>query len=466
MRCGVWPVAHSPRMNRLLAGLVALFLAAPAVAVAQVNLSNLPAGSVVGRSQLGTGPAQAIPFANLTTQLFGSLCKTSGAFGVYNSTTGLWVCSTASASSAHLGATADVYDFWIARPSATAGTILQMQDGKGGNLRTLTGANATGINFQSLVDTTIAGNTYAAISLDTQCQAGTGGSCTGINIVTQNNGTWTPGGGALPGAIAVEATGKSTRGGHVWGSDWTGWCLTVAAVECYGIEVNVRNDIAATAQASGIWLVNENSVVPTAGSGILISAQASNVGFPTAGFYFSTVAGFYPLTTGATLLKTDAATIATGIDLSPLTISGNAFVSPSFSVSGTGAVAAGTGAFNSFVSAGVTSALTGQLRLLGSTSGTAILTVPNAAGTPTLTIGSASGTPAVTASAPLAITAATGNITCTTCIVGPAITGYVAMTGTPDKGSTFATSTVTLAQLAGRVMQLQADLTTKGLIGP
>jgi hypothetical protein len=44
-------------------------------------------------------------------------------------------------------------------------------------------------------------------------------------------------------------------------------------------------------------------------------------------------------------------------------------------------------------------------------------------------------------------------------------TGFVAMTGTPDKGSTFATSSVTLAQLAGRVMSLQAALTSHGIIG-
>jgi hypothetical protein len=44
--------------------------------------------------------------------------------------------------------------------------------------------------------------------------------------------------------------------------------------------------------------------------------------------------------------------------------------------------------------------------------------------------------------------------------------GYTAMTGTPDKATAFATSTVTLAQLAGRVMQLQADLTALGGIGP
>lgn len=43
-------------------------------------------------------------------------------------------------------------------------------------------------------------------------------------------------------------------------------------------------------------------------------------------------------------------------------------------------------------------------------------------------------------------------------------TGWAAMTGTPDKSTAFATSTVTLAQLAGRVMSIQAQLTTYGLL--
>jgi hypothetical protein len=50
-------------------------------------------------------------------------------------------------------------------------------------------------------------------------------------------------------------------------------------------------------------------------------------------------------------------------------------------------------------------------------------------------------------------------------VVGARDTGWGAMTGTPDKATAFATSTVTLAQLAGRVMSLQAALTTHGLIG-
>jgi hypothetical protein len=39
------------------------------------------------------------------------------------------------------------------------------------------------------------------------------------------------------------------------------------------------------------------------------------------------------------------------------------------------------------------------------------------------------------------------------------------MTGTTNKATSYDTATVTTAQLAGRVMALQAALTTHGLIG-
>lgn len=50
-------------------------------------------------------------------------------------------------------------------------------------------------------------------------------------------------------------------------------------------------------------------------------------------------------------------------------------------------------------------------------------------------------------------------------VIGARDTGWTAMTGTPDESSAYATGTVTLAQLAGRVMALQTALTTHGLIG-
>lgn len=50
-------------------------------------------------------------------------------------------------------------------------------------------------------------------------------------------------------------------------------------------------------------------------------------------------------------------------------------------------------------------------------------------------------------------------------ILGTRNTGWTAMTGTANKATAYDTSTVTLAQLAGRVMSLQAALTQHGLIG-
>lgn len=50
-------------------------------------------------------------------------------------------------------------------------------------------------------------------------------------------------------------------------------------------------------------------------------------------------------------------------------------------------------------------------------------------------------------------------------VLGARDTGWTAMTGSSDKATSYATSTVTLAQLAGRVMALQAALTAHGIVG-
>jgi len=50
-------------------------------------------------------------------------------------------------------------------------------------------------------------------------------------------------------------------------------------------------------------------------------------------------------------------------------------------------------------------------------------------------------------------------------VVGARDTGWAAMTGTPNKAAVYDTASVTLPQLAGRVAQLQAALTTHGLLG-
>jgi hypothetical protein len=50
-------------------------------------------------------------------------------------------------------------------------------------------------------------------------------------------------------------------------------------------------------------------------------------------------------------------------------------------------------------------------------------------------------------------------------VIGARDTGWTAMTGTANENTAYDTATVTLAQLAGRVMALQTALTTHGLIG-
>lgn len=63
------------------------------------------------------------------------------------------------------------------------------------------------------------------------------------------------------------------------------------------------------------------------------------------------------------------------------------------------------------------------------------------------------------------VTAATSFIVGSNQVVGARDTGWTAMTGSTNKATSYDTSTVTTAQLAGRVMALQAALTTHGLIG-
>ncbi len=50
-------------------------------------------------------------------------------------------------------------------------------------------------------------------------------------------------------------------------------------------------------------------------------------------------------------------------------------------------------------------------------------------------------------------------------VMGARDTGWTAMTGSTNKATAYDTSTVTLAQLAGRVMAIQAALTTLGPFG-
>lgn len=385
-------------MNRILAGLVAMFLAAPAVAVAQPNLSNMPANTVFGRLGVGTGPGQAIPFANLTTQLFAILCKTSDAFPVYNATTGAWVCSTAAGASAHLGATSDIYDFWIANPAFLTIPFLEMQFGKGGNLYTPpTGTSANIIGLQTLIDTGASGlgTTYNGISTDARFEAGTNGSIYGASFSATAEGTWTNP-GATGGAVGLATVAKSLKGGDVFGENPYAWCQTTTCRSVVGSEIDTDNRINGTAAKKGLQIVDvatSTGTITTATSNVAlhILAQTSALGY-VHGIRIGDASSQFPITAAGSIFSTMAGTVTNGIDLSNLTVTGNAFVSPSFSISGAGALAGATGSFNQFASAGVASSTTGQFRLLGLTSGLVTIKPQDAAGTYNFNLPTTAGT--------------------------------------------------------------------------
>lgn len=98
----------------------------------------------------------------------------------------------------------------------------------------------------------------------------------------------------------------------------------------------------------------------------------------------------------------------------------------------TGIVDGGTGRVKTVESAGAWNMV--SLGLYGATSGTLTQTAPAVAGSAAIAWGTASGTPAVTASLPLAITTATGNITCATCAT--ATLNAAALTKTDDTNVT------------------------------
>lgn len=99
----------------------------------------------------------------------------------------------------------------------------------------------------------------------------------------------------------------------------------------------------------------------------------------------------------------------------------------SFDMAGSGSVTIKPGS----LTVGVTGVQQGAVAIAGATSGSAVLSTLAVAGTPAITFGTSSGTPAVTASSPLAISTATGNITCTACVVPNTAVVFTTVTFTP-----------------------------------
>lgn len=153
------------------------------------------------------------------------------------------------------------------------------------------------------------------------------------------------------------------------------------------------------------------------------------------GIIFTDENGADPFYASSTLIGTQfqtVKTIAAGIDLSGFSMT-------------------------NFIVRGIYTYLKETQLILGDSGGNAVITVDGASANGNLVL--------TTKGSGIVSTGTTGYGISGTKVVGARDTGWSAMTGTTNKATVYDTATVTLAQLAGRVMALQAALTTHGLIG-
>lgn len=209
-----------------------------------------------------------------------------------------------------------------------------------------------------------------------------------------------------------------------------------------GAEFNTFTEAGSSAKhMAGISVVGcQATRGATIDAAIRIGAQTAvgvfgpHVGWKT-GIVFTDENGADPFYASSTLIGTQfqtAKTILRGIDLSQFVMT-------------------------EYVLRGLYSYLKETELVLGDSGGNAVITV-NGASTNGNLILTPKGTGVVS-------TGVNGYAVSGVKVVGARDTGWTAMTGTANEATVYDTATVTLAQLAGRVMALQAALTTHGLIG-
>ena len=236
-------------------------------------------------------------------------------------------------------------------------------------------------------------------------------------------------------------------------------------------EVNVAMAVGSSALHKTIWqLVGhvDDKVQGTITDAMLaFGAQTGNVKTRD-GILFTNIYGIPPISTTGTLIRTSgSATVANGIDLSSYTISTSAFKSTGFNVSGSGGITAtGSVAINDAASPQVvlTVASAGQAGFQWNVGLQAFLVDTYVADVPILFRVNSSEVARMQATG---INIASGGALFNNYVqvLSARDTGWGAMTGTPDKATAYATGSVTLAQLAGRVMAMQTALTTHGILG-
>lgn len=284
-------------------------------------------------------------------------------------------------------------------------------------------------------------------------------------------------------SIAASADGGTNTGlgalGQIFGSNISGRALAGAVNlgSVVGLEINTSLDAGSSSGAHvGLQIVQ---LLNHAVSGAAIDAALRFVNQPGAlgwnvGIQFDNLVAAPLKATGCAICSVGSWTVGSVLDFSSVTVTNNFLLGPGslFGVTGAGAVKGvnysigavlvlqvvgndllisdtsshvnmtignatstvnfydqSTHSFRSRTGANFFGINGSGIILYGSTSGTLTQAAPAIAGTIAVNWGTSNGTPAVTASLPLAITTATGNITCTTCgVTGSPLSQFAATT--------------------------------------
>ena len=157
----------------------------------------------------------------------------------------------------------------------------------------------------------------------------------------------------------------------------------------------------------------------------------------------------YGLTGNSTLVETSSSGLISNTLISALPLANIATIGGGTVLGNTGTTAAIPAATAAPI-LGVPGTTAGQLKLAGSTSGTAIVTTQAVAGSPTLTLPNTTGTIADGATSPITLNTTTGTIGCATCLTSNqtiVLTGQVTGSGTTGIATSLAANTVTYSNL-------------------
>jgi hypothetical protein len=209
---------------------------------------------------------------------------------------------------------------------------------------------------------------------------------------------------------------------------------------------------------AAIWIFKQDVACPTFTDGILFDWRGNSANMP--------------FDSSSTVMRTGPGTIGVGIDFSATTVATAAFKSPGFTVGPTGGINIATG----IITANTPGITIGNTWNNAATvfQGLAINIANTASAATSRIIDTFVGGVAVFSvdrsgqirSNNIILNPGQGYFIGANQVVGVRNTGWAAMTGTANSNTVYDTASVTLAQLAGRVMSLQAALTTHGLIGP